>query len=1052
MDPGKSRQNFVPEDDTEVIARQLQASIRGEVRIDIISRLLYSTDASIYEWEPLGVIFPRDQDDLQAVVEICTRNRAPIIARGSGSSLAGQAIGPGWVLDCSRYLDKLIEINPEEQSAWVEPGLILNSLNRTAKKFGLQFGPDPASAERATLGGSIANNATGAHSILYGMAADHLLGVEAVLSDGSMASFSEIELEEAERRSRDGSGVEAVFYQAALDIQNQSGEAIRMNWPRTWRRASGYNLNYLLPWSPTSPPGWGISPENRQPYPPVGAGQINLAQLIAGSEGTLAVMRKLKVKLVPLPKFVVLAVMGFSGNVEACELVPKILETQPSAVELIPKNLIALAKASPAYASKTRILDPLINAYQSESGSKGVSLLVVEYSGSDLPLVEQKARDLVKNKPHILALEPNEQAQIWEIRKVGLGLFLSRAGDEKPWSFIEDLSVPVERLGEFVREFERIMQDYAVEGDNYGHASAGCLHIRPVINLKTITGIRQLRSLARDAVELTLSFGGAVSGEHGDGIARSEWNERMFGTEIIAAFRRIKNAADPDNIFNPGKIVAQNSGGVPQMDRRLRFGEDYRTQAWTSRLDFSSQAGLAGAIEQCNGAGVCRKLDGVMCPSFQATREEMHSTRGRANLLRAMISGKFPTGRIAEKAVMDALDLCLGCKACKAECPSGVDMAKLKVEFLHHHYNRRTFLTRSVRLQRSVRLPRDYLFGYIGVLAKYAHPFWMFANPFLRASVLSRLLRSSLRLSRERSLPQFARKPLGRLWRENNQTGTKDLQKDCSSRVLFLSDPFTEYFHPEVGLAALKVLEALGCDIQIIPVIGSGRTMISKGFLDSAKSHAGRLIDAISILDPGKSCPIVGVEPSETHSLVDEYFDLLPRDGRVEEISKRTFMIDEYLIRTTNCDDLDLNKMRVAISAQYNNNFQTNLNKQKTQVLLHGHCYQKSRSPHPDHAPVGAEATKLLLEKFGYQVDLIPAGCCGMAGAFGYEDNHVDISMQVGEIGLFPAVRAADEGTLISAAGVSCRSQIEDGTHRQVFHPIELVYQAIRSNQSADER
>jgi FAD/FMN-containing dehydrogenase/Fe-S oxidoreductase len=1023
------------------ISHQIQKSIQGQVRTDLTARLLYSTDASIYQIEPLGVIFPRVADDLNAIVEICATHHTPIVVRGAGSSLAGQAIGRAWIVDCSRYLNRLVEINPEEHTALVEPGVVLNLLNREAAKLGLQFGPDPASAERATLGGSLANNASGAHSIRYGMSADHLLGVEAVLSDGATALLEEINLEEAERRSIAYSHRDAKLYKAALAIRKQYATTIRANWPRTWRRASGYNLNYLLPWSPSRPPQWSVQQGEGQdpgymlPYPPVSDYSINLAPLIAGSEGTLAIIRKATVRLVPLPTHTILAVLAYPGIADACDEVPSILELGPSAIELIPQNLIKMARSVPSYANQLSLLEPLF-----AGGKEPPALLVVEFSGVELAEILSQVKKLPAERLSFVADTSEKQRQVWGIRKVGLGLFLSRAGDAKPWSFIEDLAVPVERLGDFVREIDRLMAVYGVAAENYGHASAGCLHIRPVINLKSLHDIETMRLLASDAVDLVIRLGGVVSGEHGDGLARSEWNERQFGKEITAAFRLLKQAADPAGLLNPGKIVSsQETDPIPLMDQHLRFGDGYRATGWTPEFDFKKQASLEGAIELCNGAGVCRKAEGVMCPSFQATHDEMYSTRGRANLLRYLITGKFPDVEGGERTVYDALDLCLACKGCKAECPSAVDMAKLKYEFLNHFYT-----THPRKL-------RDYLFGYIEPVARLAQPFSWLVNPILASRVTAWFGEHFMELSSHRSLPKLSSQTLraqARAQRKKAATQTAvDLSTAPLEPVLFLSDAFTEYFFPQVGLSAIKVLQQAGCRVIQLPVLGAGRTLISKGFLKAARAHASRLLAAIRVADPDAQMCIVGVEPSETLSLYDEYPDLFPGNAEVDSIARRAFNVEEFLIRSrsvenkfSGSDALSTPRiMRIANNPLYNKPQEKFPPNNPMQVLLHGHCYQKSRSLAEDGYPVGVEASVAMLKACGYQVSVIDSGCCGMAGAFGYEKEHYSLSLQVGELGLLPAVRAAGSDVLIAASGVSCRSQIVDNTQRKVYHPIELV-------------
>jgi len=1008
----------------EEVSRLLKKNIRGDVRTDLTTRILYSTDASIYQIEPLGVVFPKDEEDLQATVETCAKTGSPVLARGSGSSLAGQAIGAAWIVDCSRYLDHILRIDPEEQIAVVQPGVILNALNRQAAQYGLMFGPDPASAERASLGGSIANNATGAHSIRYGMAADHLLGVNVVLADGSLANFKDISLDQAGMIAADRQGLEADIYRGVLHIREKWASEIKARWPVTWRRASGYNLNYLLPWSPTEPPTWREEGLAGSFYPPVHPGSLNLASLMAGSEGTLAVIRDATIRLVQKPERTLLLVLAYATIVEACDQVESILGYGPSAVELIPQNLIRLAQSASAYASQVSVLSPLYL-----NGAVPPNLLLVEFSGDQKSfqsgLLYEKAKRLAAGKLHLIADTVEGQRQIWGIRKVGLGLFLSRPGDAKPWSFIEDLAVPVNRLSEFVREMYRLMDDFGVEGENYGHASAGCLHIRPVINLKTAAGVQTLRQLASEAVDLTLRLGGAVSGEHGDGLARSEWNERMFGGEIVEAFRHLKNAFDPVGILNPGKIISPNSDqSGPKMDESLRLGSGSISGAWQPVMDFSRQESLAGAIEMCNGAGVCRKSDGLMCPSFQAARDEMYSTRGRANLLRAMIYQRFPTEKFAEKVVFDALDMCLACKGCKAECPSAVDMAKLKYEFIDQYYSRHP------------RKVRDYLFGYIDRVARLTQPFWIIANPIMASRFFTIFLDRCIGVSEKRALPSFARSRLRSEWkRASVKTGKK---KGNSEKVLFLSDAFNEYFYPEVGLAALRALEQAGCEVELIPIIGAGRTLVSKGMLKSARAHAKRLVDVISRLDPKDEAAIVGVEPSEVLTLCDEYLDLLAQDERVRSIAHRSLTIEEYLIRPKN-DQIKI--MRIANIASNESFNPINLKYQnQTNVILHGHCYQKARPPHTDNHPVGVEATVKMLTEAGYRVQVMDTGCCGMAGAFGYENEHLEMSLKVGELSLFPVIRKADPDSLVVASGVSCRSQIEDGTGRRAYHPVELLF------------
>jgi FAD/FMN-containing dehydrogenase len=649
----------------------------------------------MYQIEPLGVAIPKTQDDLQSAVELAARYKVPVLPRGAGSSLGGQAIGQALILDCSRWLDSIVEIDPASRTATVEPGVVLADLNSAAAKHGLMFGPDPASAERATMGGVIGNNATGAHSILYGMSADHLLSADVILADGTLETWGSYTNDEL-RRMKDENGLRGRIVRAVLNIRDNYADLIKQNFPKTWRNSAGYRLNYLLPFSPSKPSRWEGA------YPNIHPSSFSLHPLLAGSEGTLAVMRRAKVNLVQKPKHTILGVLAYPGIAEACDDVPRLLKFEPSAIELIPRMILQLARSVPAYARQMGWIagDP-------------AAVLVVEFSG-DRPDV---LKDAVRRIGTVLTIAESkeEQARVWNIRKMGLGILDSRPQAARPVAFIEDCAIPVERLGEFVREVERIMSAHGTEGGIYAHASAGCLHIRPILNLQSGEGVRAMRRISEQVFALTMSLGGSMSSEHGDGIVSGEWIEKTYGREVTDAMRLLKRAADPHNILNPNKLF-----DAPPMDTHLRFGENYQVKVWNSSLHFEHERGLAGAIEHCNGQGVCRKTNGVMCPSYQATREEQNSTRGRANLLRALIavSGEqlaVSGQKIIENqkseivnSVYSALDLCLACKGCKAECPSGVDMAKLKYEFENEYY-------------KSHRRPlRDYAFGYFDVTARLA--------------------------------------------------------------------------------------------------------------------------------------------------------------------------------------------------------------------------------------------------------------------------------------------------------------------------------------------
>ena len=998
--------------------QELQSLTSSDLRTDDVTRRLYSTDSSIYQIMPRGVFIPQTQEDLHAAVELAAKYKIPILPRGSGSSLAGQAVGDALILDLSRYLDNILDIDPEARTATVEPGVILSDLNLAAAKFGLGFGPDPASADRATMGGVIANNATSAHSIRYGMAADHLLFADVILADGSLANFGEVSLDRAKQIAQDvqdtpsfslssfdtPANLEATIYAATLHVRSQYDALIRERWAKVWRNTSGYRLNYLLPWSPSRPPQW-----EGELYPPIKPSTLNLATLLAGSEGTLAVMQRMTVNLVPLQREKVLVVLPFKNIATAMDTVSAILETQPSAVELLPRILIDLAREVPAYA-------PMINFVDDDTSE----ILVVEYAGQDNAYIRKQAQNLGRSGRIIT--DKRQQANIWKIRKVGLGILSTSTSSTRGVTFIEDCAVPVEKLGDYVRGMERIFKHHNTAGVFYAHASAGCLHMRPVLNLQSERGRQELREIAEFALALVLSLGGAMTGEHGDGLSRSEFLAQIYGEEINDAFRVLKLAADSENILNPGKIVSP-----PPMDENLRYGANYAAEPFTVNpvLNFDAEGGLVNAIENCNGAGVCRKFDGTMCPSFQATREESHSTRGRANMLRAWISGeKTVNGQqyTIEESVANSLDLCLACKGCQSECPSGVDMAKLKYEFFNHYYKSHP------------RKLRDYLFGYIGVFAKLGAPFGSVVNQVLGNRVIGNWAKKVLGIADERNLPKFS----SRFARYVSlHTDDKALET-----VLFLPDPFTRYFEPEIEQATLTVLRAAGMHVVILPILSAGRTLISKGFLDSAKRHAQKVCDEIRKVDPEGKYPVVGAEPSEIYTLKDEYLDFFPQDAKMQALAKRSWLIDEFLLR-------DGNSLRIARLIEQEKRLKSDAENAisharsvDNKVSLHGHCYQKARPPADDGLPVGQEATAELLRAVGYEVEIIPSGCCGMAGSFGYEEEHYQLSMDVGELVLFPEIRqrvALNGAESIVAPGTSCREQIKDGADIRAKHPLIKV-------------
>lgn len=981
-------------------AAELRKRFRGDIRLDAASRILYSTDASIYQIEPLGVAIPRIQDDLQAAVELAAHYRVPILARGAGTSLAGQAIGPALILDCSRWLNHVVNLDPASGTATVEPGVVLDELNRLAGPHGLQFGPDPASGERATMGGIVANNGTGAHSIRYGMAADHLLSADVLLSDGTPVTLRESRVPGddpsafagASKLTRERPSRYDALLAAALEIRSRLADDVQSHFPASWRSSAGYRLNYLLGWSPSAPPEW-VGQRYPANLPPQ---TLNMAHLLAGSEGTLAVIRQMNLALVPKPAHTVLAILQYPSLGAACDAVPDLLRHHPSAIELISQLLLRLAQNVPAALGRMQWVrgDPQ-------------AVIVMEFAGDDPAALRQQVAAV--SSEAVVLESSGDQANVWAVRKIGLGLLDSRPHSTRPISFVEDCAIPVDRLGTYVRGMERIMRDHAAFGGIYGHASAGCLHIRPVLDLRTGEGRHSLRLIAEETAGLALSLGGSMTSEHGDGIARAEWLGPTYGPEIAAAMRQLKRAADPDGILNPGKKL-----DAPPLDQNLRYGDQLPRLSWQPGFNFDRHGGLTLAIERCNGQGVCRKESGVMCPSFQATRDEMYSTRGRANLLRALIGTGLPSGALPgdsyrrfeilspeiTRATFQALDLCLACKGCKAECPSGVDMAALKAEFLRAYY------------QAHRRPIRDYLFGYFHITARLLSAMAPLVNAGSSIAPLRVIMSRFFGIASQRPFPKFATSRL--LLRQNSGKAT----------VLFLRDPFNHYIDRQVEQAALDLLAAAGSEARILKSMGAGASLISKGFFASARQHATRLLAELKRVDPGGEFPLLAIEPSELSALHHEMSALLPDQPEADlRRVERSQSVEQYLGSV-----LGAKNMRVA---NYDN-----------KVLFHPHCHQKADDASAGLDTASQDPSLAFLRGIGFEVELVQAGCCGMAGTFGYEDDHYKLSRDVGELLLFPRLRA-NRSLPVAATGAACRMQIVQGTGIEAQHPLVLAARAL---------
>ena len=912
------------------LAATLGRELAGEVRDDAYTRHLFAGDASLYAVEPLAVAFPRDADDVAAAVTIAGRLGVPVVPRGGGTSLAGQtAGGRGLVLDTSRHMNVIDEIDADARRVRVAPGVVQEDLNRAARRFGLGFGPDTSTSNRATIGGMIGNNSSGSESIVHGTTIDHIQELEVVLADGSVATFAE--------------GTPHRFDEGVRAILREHARAIAEDYPKHWRQSGGYRLDRLDP--------------------------FNLAKLVCGSEGTLAVVTAATVRLVDLPKAKMFAVGHFEDVASAIAATGDALELQPSAVEMIDRTILSLSRAKLEF---RRLSDRL-------EGDPG-ALLFVSFSGDTQDEVREKLDQLTdawKRHGHgyhtLRAESAAEQDALTKVRKAGLGLLMAASeGRRRPAAFVEDTAVAPEVLGEYVEQFKRILDRHGLEAGWYGHCSVGCLHIRPFVDLSIPAEVETMRTVAEEIVELVGEFDGVNSSEHGDGRVRSPFNERIFGPELYGAMRKVKTLFDPAGILNPGVMVDASPLTVHVRDAELPAPKPLNTH-----LDFGS-GGMYAAADRCQRIGACRKTGiGVMCPSYMATREEEHATRGRANALVKALSSTDPHEALGDERLHEILDLCLECKACKSECPLSVDMASLKAEALaHHHELHGTPL-------------RSRVFGAIRTLNRLGSAFAPLSNLPAPTGLLG--------ITQRRPRPRFERETLIRWHRKRpRRTGTP---------VIFLADSFTTFTEPGVGRASIELLEAAGYDVRLESGGCCGRSSISKGLLDDARAKAEDLTRRLE-----GDALITGCEPSCLLTLREEHVQLLGDRG----IAARTRLVEELLLEA----DLPLRDLG------------------PRRILFHGHCHQK--------ALAGTAATVALLKKLpNAEVVELDAGCCGMAGSFGFESEHYELSMRIGAMRLFPAVRREPAETLIAATGVSCRQQIAHGTGRPARHPVQMVREAL---------
>ncbi len=947
-------------------AAELRKHSGASIHLDLPTRLLYSTDASNYQILPLAVVIPRHEDDVLATIEACLHcdPPLPLLPRGSGTSLAGQTVGEAVIIDFSKHLDALLRVDGPRRRALVQPGVTLDACNRQLAPYGLMVGPDPASADRATLGGIIGNNSTGSHSTLYGMMSDHVVSLRVALGDGSETRLGPIDWAEA-RQLAARNDFAASLYRTTLDLVANNADLIDARFPRYWRRAGGYNLNLV----------------RRQ----LDSDICNLAPLLVGSEGTLGVILEAEIDLVPVPRHKALAILHYTNADAAFRAIPDLLALQPAAIELFDDVLLGLTRASPTWRRRLTFIE-----------GNPTAIYIVEFAGDDEKYIIDRLHALRRywqrqgqGQPLIEIKERAGQANVWQVRKAGLGLLASMRGDAKPTPGIEDVAVPPDRLADYMADLRGLLDGRGVASAMYAHASAGCIHIRPILNLKTQAGVQTLIELTTAAAGLAQHYGGVPSSEHGDGLARSYLNPTFFGPEIYALFCQIKASFDPHNILNPGKIVH-----APPPDQHLRYGPAYQTITLDPVWDWSANGGYAQAVEMCNGAGVCRKLDvGTMCPSFMALRDEKHSTRGRANLLRAALTGQLPDG-MTNPALAEALDACLGCKACQSECPSSVDMTKLKAEAYAQKYRRQ-------RPPLSARA-----FGHIDRLLALAAAIAPLTNAVLTFPPSRWLIQKTLDVHPARAFPNVQRRAFSQRARDRAQSAVQP--RGRSHTVALFPDTFTEFNEPELGEAAVRVLEAAGHRVELTPRRCCGRPLLSNGFVEEARDRAQALVMAL-LPYARAGIPVVGLEPSCVLTLRDDYPALLP-SAETAAVAANMLLLDEYLAARPQTLPLKPHRQR---------------------YLVHGHCHQK--------ALVGMEPTLAALNAIpGAQAAAIDAGCCGMAGAFGYARAHYDLSLAIANDRLLPTIDA-NPGAVLVANGASCRHQIHELAGRRALHLAEAL-------------
>jgi FAD/FMN-containing dehydrogenase/Fe-S oxidoreductase len=967
---------------------ELKKNLEGDLFCDDASRLMYATDASAYREMPVAVTRPKNIGDIKKIIAFARLHKTSLIPRTAGTSLAGQVVGGGIVADVSKYMTQIIEISEDEKWVRVQPGVILDELNKILEPKGLFFGPETSTSSRCMIGGMVGNNSCGAHSLIYGSTRDHTISVKAILSDGSEAEFGQISGEEFQKKML-GDALENTIYRNIFEILNNpvnQQEIIRQYPDKSLkRRNTGYAIDLLLDCEPFTKEG--------VPF--------NFCRLIAGSEGTLAFITEIKLNLVPLPpKEKALVCVHLNSVPESLHANLIALKYKPFSIELMDKAIMDLTKENITQ-NKNRFF------VQGDPGA----ILIVEFAETDKAIIETKAKAMeaemlaVGYGFHFPIVSGSDMKKVWDLRKAGLGILSNFPGDSKPVSLIEDTAVNPRLLPDYIRDLDAMLACHKLSTVYYAHIATGELHIKPALNLKDPKDIELFRTVAMETANIVKKYKGSLSGEHGDGRLRGEFIPLMIGEHNYELLKEIKKAWDPENIFNPGKIT-----DTPRMNTSLRFEPGKSVKDIETVFDFSHDHGILKAVEKCNGSADCRKtsiLGGTMCPSYMATKDETHSTRARANILREFLTNSPNKNPFDHKEIYDVMDLCLSCKACKSECPSNVDITKYKAEFLQHYYDDHGVPFRTRMIADITRT------NSIGALLPAVFNFFV-SNKFF-----SGVAKQILGFAPKRTIPTLYKITLRKWFCKFSEQ--LDISALTNGKVFLFADEFTDYNDTEIGIKAIKLLTKLGYQVELPKHVLSGRTYLSKGLLRKAKKIANAnvalLKDIIS-----EETPLLGIEPSGILAFRDEYKELV--DEQLKESSAKLalscFMIDEF----------------IAKEFEKGNITKELFSKEVRNIRLHGHCHQKSLA--------STEPTKKMLEiPANFKVVEIKSGCCGMAGSFGYEKEHYDVSMKVGEMVLFPEIRKATEDTLIVAPGTSCRHQIKDGTGRKAYHPVEVLFDAL---------